>query len=952
MPRRRRRHGVDEREYDSQEEEENWLMRNAPQAQSRPLHPEEVKALISEFNGENAVTSWLRKLDHYKTLYNWTDAAALLYATTRLTGSAKLWYNSVEEDIFNFHDFKEMIAATFPNYVDDADIHRELMAAMKSNQESYEGYVFRMQNIASKGQMSQSSLIKYIISGLSRDKLYEQIVSAEYRTVMDLLKRLKWCEANFRMKKPNYNVARISQASRPTGNDGRTAALVPVTSQAGSSDWVCFNCNAPGHKSVNCPKPQRRSRCACCSKVGHQEDTCPDKKPSTFAPKLRVAMISASNQDQPAANEGIDTDEDGMMEGEAIIGRRLKQLKLLVDSGSAVSLIKHSALAALVRLDKEVANNREIIGVNSSKICVEGCLKTKIVLFRSLVYDVSFYVVPDETMEVSAILGRDFMKRNNLSVIRFSKSEEKPKSEYDSVLMNTAFGENALNQSVEEELCLIVGDNEETVKFREEILRAYQTNYCIKKSDYGKAVQFTASIRLREEKYYNVSPQRLCHAERKVVESIVAEWLDKGIIRESDSPYSSRIVLVKKKNGSFRLCVDFKSLNRLVERDHFPLPVIEDQIAKLDGMKYFSTMDMKNGFFHVDLTEDSKKYTSFVTENGQFEFNKLPFGYTNAPAIFSRYVAKILHPFVKSGELIVFMDDIMLCSKTVHQHLDLLRRVFATLKDNGVKLNLEKSRFLVTRVDFLGYSISFNQISPCDRHVEAVREIPVPQNAKSLQRFLGLMSYFRKFIKGFSTIASPLYDLLKKDAEYFLGAPQLEAVEKLKKLLISRPVLCIYSPNTDTQLHTDASSQGFGGILMQRQRIDNKYHPVMFFSRKTNSAESKLHSFELETLAIVYALKRFRHYVTGIPFEIVTDCKSLKQTLEKRISTRKLQDGPCSSRSSTTRSCIVLGSKCSTSTPFQGCTFTQLTWPRTSMKIIRSRTLCTWLKFKILSSAH
>lgn len=227
---------------------------------------------------------------------------------------------------------------------------------------------------------------------------------------------------------------------------------------------------------------------------------------------------------------------DGIMEGEAIIGRRLKQLKLLVDSGSAVSLIKYSAVAGLVRLDKEVANNREIIGVNNSKIFVEGYIKTKIVLSRSLVLDVSFYVVPDETMEVSAILGRDFLKQNSLSVIRFSKSEEKPKSEYDSILMNTAFGEDALNQAIEEDISLMVGDNGDTVNFRDDVLRAYHINYCIKKPDYDKAVQYTASIRLREDKYFNVSPQRLGHAERKAVDSIVAEWLDKGIVRKSDSP--------------------------------------------------------------------------------------------------------------------------------------------------------------------------------------------------------------------------------------------------------------------------------------------------------------------------------------------------------------------------------------------------------------------------------
>nr|XP_029713311.1 uncharacterized protein LOC115257628 [Aedes albopictus] len=303
---------------------------------ARPLHPEEVRALISEFDGSYDATIWMRKVEHYQKLYGWTDNAALLYATTRLAGPAKLWYSSVEEKIFGFQGFKVMLLTTFPNYHDDADIHRELMTAVKAPQETYDHYVFRVQNIASKGQVSESSVVKYIISGLSRDKLYHQIAANEYTTVFSLLKRIKWCESNFLMRKPEAGVSRPPM--RQSGSGGRAGTGAPAV---GAADLICFNCNDPGHKSVNCPKPQRRPRCTSCLKVGHSAEQCfkvaNDGKTGTS--KATVAMIAANDGEiatrDAVPNELIDTDEDGMMTCDAIIGRRLKQLKLLVDSGSA-----------------------------------------------------------------------------------------------------------------------------------------------------------------------------------------------------------------------------------------------------------------------------------------------------------------------------------------------------------------------------------------------------------------------------------------------------------------------------------------------------------------------------------------------------------------------------------------------------------------------------------------
>ncbi|XP_055614234.1 uncharacterized protein LOC129760599 [Uranotaenia lowii] len=332
---KRRRLAVDEREEEENLQRLNRVTPNMNrefQSAMRPLHPEEIKPLIAEFSGECSVGPWLRKIQHYQRLYCWSDSATLLYAATRLTGSAKLWYSSVEEQIDSFQEFRVRILAIFPNFCDDVDVHRELMGVIKFNQESYENYVFRVQNIASKGEISQTSVIKYILSGLSRDKLYEQVVSGQYKTVFDLLKRLKWCESNIKLKKATFAPGNSGSVSR-----SNTGKVLPPPARVASA-IVCFNCSAPGHRSIDCPRPQRRERCTVCMKVGYTASVC--NNPGIPKAKPMVAMV---NTVKPTMPEGgaesdqleIETDEEGMLDCEAVLGRRLRNMKLLVDSGSA-----------------------------------------------------------------------------------------------------------------------------------------------------------------------------------------------------------------------------------------------------------------------------------------------------------------------------------------------------------------------------------------------------------------------------------------------------------------------------------------------------------------------------------------------------------------------------------------------------------------------------------------
>ncbi|GFS64714.1 transposon Tf2-11 polyprotein [Trichonephila clavipes] len=301
-------------------------------------------------------------------------------------------------------------------------------------------------------------------------------------------------------------------------------------------------------------------------------------------------------------------------------------------------------------------------------------------------------------------------------------------------------------------------------------------------------------IILKDEEPVCQHPRRLAFTERQEVNKQIEEWLNEGIIRPSSSEYASPNVMVKKKDGSSRMCIDYRKLNQKLVKDKFPLPIIEDVL-------------------------DTLKYTSFIAPDGQFEFNKVPFGLSTSPGVFQRYVSSHI---VESGT-----------------------------------------------------------IKPSPTKTLAVRKFPEPTTIKQVQSFLGLTGYFRKYIKDYSKIAKPLSDLTRKEnLFFFFGTQQKEAFEALKKIMSEGPILHLYKYGRKTELHTDAYKQGYGAILLQEAE-DGKLHPVYYMSKKANTAEEKYDSYELEVLAIINALKKFRVYLLGQHFKIVTDCSAFQKTMQK-----------------------------------------------------------------------
>lgn len=554
----------------------------------------------------------------------------------------------------------------------------------------------------------------------------------------------------------------------------------------------------------------------------------------------------------------------------------------LIDSGADVSLIKHSVVKTLngnIRQDGQV---RAFSGLGSKAVYTIGVCDLIIVL-PTLTLEIDFYVVPDFTVpgDVDVIIGWDVLSR---PWIRVEKNLDGLELHYRQV--------NApLVLTIKDFSCIRIDQPglDKDVKWQ---LEALLMTYRSKTPDHITTGEMT--IKLKDDTPVAYRPRRLAYEERAQVKRIVSELLCDGIIRESSSDYASPIVLVRKKNGEVRMCIDYRDVNKKVIRDRYPLPLIQDQINALCSAKYFTTLDMKSGFYQMKIEENSKRITAFVTPDGHFEFNRMPFGYVNAPSIYQRAIDKALGP-LKGTKAFVYLDDVLVPSETIENGLKYLEEVLDALSVAGFSLNYAKCVFFALETEYLGVVLSGGTIRPSPRKVDALTRAPAPVDVKGVRQFMGLAGYFRRFTKNFSQVAAPITALLRKNRS-FEWTPECERARQLiVQTLTDSPVLRIYNPDLRCELHTDASAVGLGAVLMQKE--NGIAQPIAYYSRRTTDYESRYHSYDLETLAIVEAVEHFRVYLYGVPFTVYTDCNSVRATaLKKDLHPRvarwwiKLQD--------------------------------------------------------------
>uniref|UniRef100_A0A914YQN2 RNA-directed DNA polymerase n=1 Tax=Panagrolaimus superbus TaxID=310955 RepID=A0A914YQN2_9BILA len=440
------------------------------------------------------------------------------------------------------------------------------------------------------------------------------------------------------------------------------------------------------------------------------------------------------------------------------------------------------------------------------------------------------------------LMGRDWIKLFNISVDDLLNSDQK---------------------------VLAVGDDKVTIPLQE-LLEEFKDVFDDKPGKCDIQVQW----KLKDDaKPRFMKARPVPYSIKKPVEEYLDQKVLDGRLKYvKSSDWASPIVVVPKPDKSARVCGDYKqTINPAMESNRYPLPKIEDLFHALNGGKFFSKLDLADAFLQIPLDEESKKFTTINTHKGLFQYQTMPPGAPSATSDFQEVIDKVLNGIERTA---AYVDDVTTSSTTVEEHLVILKKVFERLRKHGMKLKLKKCEFLKRRIEYLGHIVDEHGIRPNPKKIESMVKMPPPKNLKELEAFLGMVNYYGKFIKNLSTLASPLFELKKKDVEWSWKENHEQAFELIKERLVSTDVLTHYDPTKSICLSADASEYGLGAVIYHKlENGDEKV--IAYASRTLTSAEKNYAQVEKEALAIIYGVEKFQIYLLGRKFTMFTDHQPL-----------------------------------------------------------------------------
>lgn len=837
---------------------------------------------VPTFSGTESRTQardWLHSVHSVAQLHHWPDAFKLEIVRTKLVAAASNWLCG--RNFTTWSAFEVQFKSTFIGQaVSLVDCMKSLLSRIQNKSETPVEYFHDKARLCREIELPFTETRQQIIEGLHCRELCFYLLARDHKDENSLLSdivsftNMKTARfAHFKSDPQTVSISARSFTSPKLQNNKTTSQTSKQPPPSNSSMPVtrCFNCSSFGHFASSCTKPKREpGSCFRCGSTLHKLRDC---QSTTSANKEALVLQSPSDNVNSAYTINLIL---------KFPNDKIVDVLAIVDTGSPVSLIKQKIVPSWSPpLSSPIVSG--LVGINGSELIVLD--QMFIDIFSpddDCPINVKVNIVPDSTIKCDLLLGRNFLSHPRVVLtinsgsfeIDFKRSDIVPFDEILSIDSGQDSKVSGINLNIEESLPSNVKSEIEDI-----VTHSYLDNDSTLQSKIIEPPELV--IELKDSSVFHFNPRRLSYFEKDKLQIILDDLIEKKIIKPSSSEYSSPIVLVKKKNGELRLCVDYRELNKRMVKDRYPLPLIDDHLDSLRGMRYYTCIDLKDGFHHVKVAEHCQKYTSFITPLGQFVYLRMPFGICNGPSKFQRFINNIFQDLIRAKRIIVYFDDIVIATKTIDEHLSILSEALTLMRAHQLQIRFDKSQFLKVKIIYLGYQVSEDGISPNPKNVSVIRDYPVPSNPKALHSFLGLASYFRRFIPNFSTIAKPLYELIRKDVPFCFGEDKLCAFEQIKEKLIERPILCLYNPVAETQLHCDASSLGFGSILLQKQS-DGKLHPIFYYSQRTTDIESKYHSYELEMLAIINSIKRFHVYLLGIKFKIITDCNSITLTLKKK----------------------------------------------------------------------
>ena len=815
--------------------------------------------------------------------------------STFLKGTAlHLLKNFMESGQTEWLDFKDLLRQTFLPRDHDYRLRVQLTKLVQNN-ESIDNYNRKFLAISTQliGLTMTDRLFHYT-TGLN-DKTKYEVMSKQPKSLDEALAIATQFEhINNRTQIADINVATVKthrNFNRPQQSKNINRSLP----QKGKPPVICYKCNRTGHYSNDC-----RATASSSPQNVHQntQNFRNHKRPSYGKPPTSYKQAMTFTR----------SDVDTLLKVEgSITGSNCGSVPLLCTLDSAASISMMSEATALKHGFEIMQSDIHIKSANNAVTAVVGSTDLVTIDIHGHSCQLKLVILDHDDHEV--LLGLDWFMATGASLhprsftIRFPGSiiplhtsnissgcDNEDDADEHAILSANIADEDDIAGDVDWHTTNTI-DMQPVAKLNEPDQKAFnQLAVSANKSfatDYNSLGCCNISkheIRLQTRIPIHSHAYRKSLRERDLLKDEINKLLTANIIRPSRSPYASPVILVPKKDGSVRMCVDYRRLNLETIPEQWPLPRITDILDNMLGSKWFSTLDLKSGYYQVAMSPSSIEKTAFVTPDGHFEFLRLPFGLKNAPAHFSKIMYQALGDlnFVK-----IYLDDITIHSKTFPLHVEHVSKVIGRLKEANLKLNGEKCAWFAQEISLLGHIVNTDGISMDPKKVHAIQAMLPPTTVKQVQQFLGICNYYRRFIADFAKISQPIAELVKLDTP-FIWSPQCQsAFVLLKSLLLEFPILRQPDHNRTFLVYTDASGYALGAILSQKDDNDNEY-VCQYASRLLKGAELHYGITEKECLAVVWAIRQFRTYVHGVHFIVITDHSALVWLMSIRDPTGKL----------------------------------------------------------------
>ena len=420
----------------------------------------------------------------------------------------------------------------------------------------------------------------------------------------------------------------------------------------------------------------------------------------------------------------------------------------------------------------------------------------------------------------------------------------------------------------------------------QEMLLLNQQAFILESSELGKIKDVQAHIEVSDPTPVRSPMYRYPERAKETISKMLEEMEEKDIIEPSTATWLSPIVLVKKPDHTHRMCLDYRKVNKHLQVDIHPLPRLEEMVENAAGNCYYASLDLKEAYYQVELDPKSRDVTTFSDGVALYRFKRLPFGLSCSPAVFSRVMMNVLAPLIKLGWVKNYLDDVIVWAPSFSTLLQRLHQAFSIFIEKGIKLNVAKCNFGQKEIKFLGHLISEEGCKPCPENISAIHQMKPPSNVKEVRRFLGMCGFYRKHVENYAKISVPMTNLLR-GKEKFQWTPECQSsFEQLKAALTTAPVLVKAQVNQPFELHTDASQDHVGAVLMQRHGGSLK--PIGYFSKKLKPVEQRYSTTDREALGIILACRRFHHFLWGVTFTIHTDHQPLVSVFRRKTKSPRM----------------------------------------------------------------